>query len=433
MPLKSVTSYNNKTLLQSYKIMERKYSFDPSGLKAVVAENVHPQAIAIFERQGYPVTTYPKSLSENELKDVLPGTRVLCIRSNTKLNRKAVESGKNLLVAGAFCVGTNQIDLDACTEHGITVFNDPISNTRSVAELVMSEITMLSRGIPDKSQKMHEGIWDKSAKDSTEMRGKTLGIVGYGNVGSQLSEMAEAAGMKVIYYDIADTLSRGNALKMETLGDVLKEADVVSLHVDGRKKNTNPPLIRKEEFDIMKEGAIFLNLSRGSVVDVEALAEKIKLGKIKGAAIDVFPHEPSSKDEEFNSPLRGLPNVILTPHIGGSTEEAQERIGGFVARKIVDFINTGNTMGSVNMPNVQPLPQEDRHRLLHIHENDNIPRIIADINHILSNRGVKGASTSSNFNSAVGYAIFDIDKGYDKRALRELRSVPGTIRSRVLY
>ncbi len=406
-------------------------SYPKEGIKTVLTENIHPEAVTILENEGYPVTTYNKSLSENELMDVLPGKRVLGIRSNTKLTPDAVDAGENLLSVGAFCVGTNQIDLDACTEQGIVVFNDPISNTRSVAELAMGEITMLSRGIVDKNKQLHEGIWDKSAKGSREVRGKTLGIVGYGTIGSQLSEIAESNGMRVIYHDLTDTVSRGNAQRMATLEAVLENADVVSLHVDGRTENRN--LIGDKEMEMMKDGAILLNLSRGSVVDLEALSEKIKSGKIRGAAVDVFPKEPSSKDEEFNSPLRGLPNVILSPHVGGSTEEAQERIGGFVAHKIVDFINTGNTMGSVNFPNIQAPPQEDRHRILHVHKN--VPGVMADINEIFDRNNMNVAGFHLETNSRIGYAVIDIDQGYNSKVVEELRNVKGANKrkTRILY
>ena len=333
------------------------------------------------------------------------------------------------MVIGAFCIGTNQIDLREATRKGIAVFNAPFSNTRSVVELAIAEMIMLMRNIVDKSVKMHKGEWDKSAKGSFEVRGKKLGLIGYGNIGTQLSVLAESMGMKVFYYDTEEKLSLGNATKCKTMKEVLEKADVVSLHVDGRPSNIN--LIGPHEFEIMKKGVIFINLSRGHVVDIQALKENVASGKVAGCAIDVFPHEPASNNEEFRSELRGLPNTILTPHIGGSTLEAQENIGNFVPTKIMDYINTGSTSNSVNFPNLTLPILENAHRLIHIH--NNVPGILAKINHALAEHGINIAGQYLKTNETIGYVITDINKQYDKEVITKMRAIDNTIKFRVLY
>jgi D-3-phosphoglycerate dehydrogenase / 2-oxoglutarate reductase len=412
--------------------MERgsKLAFEKNKIKTLALENIHPEGIEVFQREGYPVATERRSLSEDELALRMPEIRVLGIRSKTQLNSRVLDSSSRLLAVGAFCIGTDQIDLKATTKHGVAVFNDPISNTRSVAELALGEIILLNRGIVPKSELMHHGTWDKTAAGATEVRGKTLGIVGYGRIGSQLSVLAEGMGMQVLYFDTEAKLPLGNARQVTAMEGVLKESDVVSIHVDGRAENEN--LIGADEINSMRDGVIFLNLSRGKIVDQEALAEAVRSGKVKGAAVDVFPEEPASNDQTFSSPLQGLPNVILTPHIAGSTEEAQARIGKYVAGKIVDFINTGNTVGSVNLPNVQAPPQQpNRHRLLHIHRNEE--GVMAKINDVIHNAGMNIAGQHLETNQQVGYAIIDVDRGYDSRALSQLKTVLGTIRFRPLY
>ncbi|HMI66191.1 MAG TPA: phosphoglycerate dehydrogenase, partial [Cyclobacteriaceae bacterium] len=324
---------------------------------------------------------------------------------------------------------TNQINLEEATRRGVAVFNAPFSNTRSVVELTIAEIIMLIRNIPDKSNKMHKGEWDKSAKGSFEIRGKNLGIIGYGNIGAQLSVLAENLGMKVYYYDREEKLALGNATKCKTQKELLGLADVVTLHIDGRESNTN--LIGQEEFGQMKKGVIFLNLSRGHVVDIKALKENILNGKVSGCSIDVFPHEPLSNDEEFVSELRGLPNTILTPHIGGSTAEAQVNIGNFVPVKLMDYINTGSTSNSVNFPNLTLPTHENAHRLIHIH--NNVPGILAKINHVLADHGINIAGQYLKTTESIGYVITDINKDYDKDVIKEMRAIENTIKFRVLY
>ncbi|MGB8705599.1 MAG: phosphoglycerate dehydrogenase, partial [Gillisia sp.] len=346
-----------------------------------------------------------------------------------QLTQKVLENANRLIAVGAFCIGTNQIDLEECLKKGVAVFNAPFSNTRSVVELAIGEIILLMRNLPDKIRKMHEGNWDKSADGSFEVRGKKLGIIGYGNIGAQLSVVAEAIGFDVYYYDLVEKLALGNATKCNSLKELIETVDIVTLHIDGRKENKN--LIGEKQFRQMKEGAIFLNLSRGHVVDIEALKNAIDSGKIKGAGIDVFPKEPKTNHEKFESSLCGLPNVILTPHIGGSTLEAQENIGNFVPGKIIDYINTGGTFNSVNFPNLQLPILENAHRLIHIHHNK--PGIIAQINKILAENDINIVGQYLKTNESVGYVITDINKQYDNAVIKELKGIKDTIRFRILY
>jgi D-3-phosphoglycerate dehydrogenase len=333
------------------------------------------------------------------------------------------------MAIGAFCIGTNHIDLATCQEKGIVVFNAPFSNTRSVVELAIGEIIMLIRNIPDRSQAMHQGIWNKSARGSYEIRGKQLGIIGYGNIGSQLSILAESLGLKVCYYDIREKQALGNAKKCDTLDELLIQSDIVSLHIDGRRDNTH--FIGIREFELMKEGVIFLNLSRGQVVDINALKDHIRSGKVVGTAVDVFPAEPKSNDESFISELRGLPNTLLTPHIGGSTLEAQENIAQFVPFKIIEYINAGNTTNSVNFPELQLPVLKDAHRLIHIHHN--VPGILARINNILANHNINVVGQYLKTNEKIGYMILAVNKEYDRQVIKEFRKIENTIRFRVLY
>jgi len=404
-------------------------SYPKNRINVLLLENVHPYAVEAFKAEGFNVEVYPAGLDEDELCEKIKNVAVLGIRSKTMVTAKVLENANRLMTIGAFCIGTNQIDLKEATKRGIAVFNAPYSNTRSVVELVIGEIIMLIRNISDKSAKMHVGQWDKSAKGSFEIRGKKLGIVGYGNIGSQLSVLAESLGMKVFYYDREERLALGNATKCKSLKELLEQADIISLHVDGRKENTN--LFGKKEFDLMKKGVIFLNLSRGHIVDIKALKENIQSGKVAGCAVDVFPHEPKSNDEEFVSELRGLPNTILTPHIGGSTLEAQENIAQFVSGKFLDYINTGGTSNSVNFPNLSLPILENAHRLIHIHSN--VPGILARINQILADNGINIAGQYLKTNESIGYVITDIDKKYDKEVIKELRAIEHTIKFRVLY
>jgi D-3-phosphoglycerate dehydrogenase len=404
-------------------------SYPKNRINVLLLENVHPVAIELLKSEGFNVETYHAALSEEELIERIKNVSVLGIRSKTQVTAKVLENANRLMVIGAFCIGTNQIDLEEATRKGIAVFNAPFSNTRSVVELAVAEMIMLMRNIVDKSAKMHKGVWDKSAKGSFEVRGKKLGLIGYGNIGTQLSVIAESLGMKVLYYDTEEKLSLGNAIKCKTMKEVLEQADVLSLHVDGRDSNHN--LISTREFGWMKRGVIFINLSRGHIVDIDALRENIQTGKVAGCAIDVFPVEPASNDEEFMSPLRGLPNTILSPHVGGSTLEAQENIGTFVPGKIMDYINSGSTSNSVNFPNLTLPLLQNAHRLIHIH--NNVPGILAKINHILANNGINIVGQYLKTNESIGYVITDINKKYDKDVIRELREIDQTIKFRILY
>ena len=404
-------------------------SYPKNRINVLLLENVHPVAVSLLKAEGFNVEVYHAALTEEELCEKIKNVSVLGIRSKTQVTAKVLENANRLMAIGAFCIGTNQIDLRAATKKGIAVFNAPFSNTRSVVELAIAEMILLMRNITDKSMKMHKGIWDKSAKGSYEVRGKKLGLVGYGNIGTQLSVIAESLGMKVLYYDVEERLSLGNAVKCKSLKEVLEQADVISLHVDGRESNTN--LIGAREFDLMKKGVIFINLSRGHIVDIQALRENIVSGKVAGCAIDVFPHEPVSNDEEFTSELRGLPNTILSPHIGGSTSEAQENIGNYVPGKIMDYINTGSTSNSVSFPNLTLPILENAHRLIHIH--NNVPGILAKIHHVLAEHGINIVGQYLKTNELIGYVITDINKQYDKEVIAKLKAIDQTIKFRVLY
>ena len=404
-------------------------SYPKNRIKVLLLENVHEDAVKIFEHEGYNVEVIKGALSEDELCEKIKGVSILGIRSKTHVTEKVLDCAKKLHAIGTFCIGTNQVDLNACSMKGVSVFNAPYSNTRSVVELAIGEIIMLVRNTFDKSTKMHAGIWDKSATNSVEIRGKKLGIVGYGSIGSQLSIIAEALGMKVYFYDAVDKLALGNAKKCSSLKELLALSDVVSLHVDGRASNKN--IIDAEAFEYMKPGVIFLNLSRGHVVDIEALTANLKSGKIRGAAVDVFPEEPSNNEEPFVSSLRGMSNVILTPHIGGSTEEAQFDIGHYVARKIIQYINTGTTYGSVNLPEIQLPELQSAHRIMHIHEN--VKGILAQINTILSEYDNNILGQYLKTNETLGYVITDIDNFHNKELEKKLKKIPNTIRYRILY
>lgn len=404
-------------------------SYPKNRINVLLLENVHPVAMELMKGEGFNVETYTAALTEEELCKKIKNINVLGIRSKTQVTAKVLEHANRLMTIGAFCIGTNQIDLKAATKKGIAVFNAPFSNTRSVVELAIAEMIMLMRNIADKSAKMHQGEWDKSATGSYEVRGKKLGLVGYGNIGSQLSVIAESLGMNVLYYDIEEKLALGNATKCRSLKELLEKADVVSLHVDGRESNTN--LISDREFGWMKPKVIFINLSRGHVVDIKALRDHIENGKVAGCAIDVFPYEPVSNQEEFLSELRGLRNTILTPHIGGSTSEAQENIGNFVPGKFLDYINTGSTSNSVNFPNLTLPILENAHRLIHIHEN--VPGILARINQVLADHGINIVGQYLKTNEHIGYVITDINKEYNKDVIAKLRAIEHTIKFRVLY
>ena len=395
-------------------------------MKALFFEGVHEDAVATFSRAGYEVRTLPGSPNEGVLVQVVRDVNVLGVRSKTRITKSVLEAAPELLVVGAYCIGVEHIDCASCTARGIAVFNDPHSNTRSVAELALGEIIMLVRRVIHSSFALHRGVWHKSAKGCHEVRGLTLGIVGYGKIGSQLSELAEAIGMKVVFCDVAEVLARGNA-KSCTFSELLQTADVVSLHVDGKAQNRN--LFGEEEFRMMKRGAFFLNLSRGFVVNHEALAENLKSGKLSGAAIDVFPEEPGSGDL-FSNSLQNLPNVILTPHVGGSTEEAQQSIGQFVSAQMQRYLQSGNARLSVNLPHCQLESTPECRRLAHIHRN--IPGMLLAVNRVFADRGINVERQVYETKGAVGYAILDINHEWDDGLIRALEKIPDTIRFRVL-
>ena len=396
-------------------------------MKALLLENIHPEAERLLRERGIEVSTAKGALDETELVDALVGVDLLGIRSKTNVTAKVLETAPHLLAVGAFCIGTNQIDLVAAEEQGTAVFNAPFSNTRSVVELVIAEIISLARRLTDKNTGMHAGVWDKSAKGAHEVRGRTLGIVGYGNIGSQLSVVAESIGMRVLFYDVADKLALGNARRCETLDELLAEAETVSLHVDGRPGNAG--LFGAAEFEKMRPRSLFLNLCRGIVVDHEALRERLLSGHIAGAAVDVFAEEPKIAGDPFVSSLRGLPNVILTPHIGGSTEEAQVDIGRFVAGKLRDFAGSGTSTMSVNMPQVQT-EVGDRIRILHLHHN--VPGVLATVNGVLGNAGVNIEGQVLSTRGDLGYVITDVGGPLSAAVTERLQGLPETVRLRVI-
>ncbi len=406
-----------------------RWSYPRSRIRMLLLENIHPAAVERLEEAGYSVETIKGALDEADLIEKIKGVHVLGIRSKTNVTEAVLEAADRLLAVAAFCIGTNQIDLDAAAARGVAVFNAPYSNTRSVVELAIGLTITLMRDVVDKSAAMHEGRWNKSAEGSRELRGKTLGIVGYGAIGSQLSVLAEALGMRVIFHDLSERLALGNAKRMRSLDALLAEADVVTLHVDGRRENAN--LIGASEFQMMRPGTLFLNLSRGHVVNVGALAQAIGSGRIGGAALDVFPEEPRTNADPFDSPLMGLKNVILTPHIGGSTEEAQEAIAEFAAERLLGYLNRGDTTFCVNLPNVQLAEVSGGHRILHIHRNQ--PGVMAELNRELSAAGLNILGQHLKTDERTGYVITDVDRDYDPQALRVLKSVAGTLRFRLLH
>jgi len=397
-------------------------------VRVLLLEQIHPDATALLTSAGFQVETLDRALDEDELVERVGDVTLLGIRSKTHVTARVLEAAPDLVAIGAFCIGTNQIDLGGASERGVTVFNAPYSNTRSVVELAIAEIVALTRRLTEKNALMHEGVWDKSAAGAHEVRGRTIGIVGYGNIGTQLSVLAEDLGMRVLFYDTADRLALGNAHRCESLDQLLAEADVVTLHVDGRPSNDN--FFGAAEFARMRPGSLFLNLSRGFVVDYAALRKRVESGHIAGAAVDVFPVEPRRRGDEFISELRGLANVILTPHIGGSTEEAQQDIGRFVAGKFRDFMVEGSTSMSVNLPGIA-LPQPPgTHRLILIHRN--VPGVMATVNGILAEHKVNVEAQLLGTRGEVGYVVTDVSATYTAEMLEQLRALPETIRLRIL-
>ena len=409
--------------------MTKQFSFPKEKIKVLFLENIHSDSFDLFSSEGFQVENKKEALSEDELISIISDIHILGIRSKTNLSAKVLESAEKLLAVGAFCIGTNQIDIPTCNQKGIAVFNAPYSNTRSVVELAMGEIFLLIRNVFEKSQSLHRGMWDKSANNSYEVRGKILGIVGYGHIGSQLSVMAESVGLKVLFYDLVDKMPLGNATACSAIEDLLEQADIVSIHIDGREENTH--FMDAVKFDKMKANSIFLNLSRGHVVDNDALKKHLLSGKIIGAGIDVFPDEPKSNDEPFSFALQNIPNVILTPHIGGSTEEAQSAIGRFVPAKLLQYINNGSTDGSVNMPNVQLPVQLKHHRVLHIHKN--MPGILANINQIIASNKINITGQYLKTNEDLGYVIIDFEDEYSSTFVEDLKALEHTKKCRILF
>jgi D-3-phosphoglycerate dehydrogenase len=394
-------------------------------LKVLLLENISGVAASQFKEAGFEVESLKGTLGEGELEKKVGGVSILGVRSKSRVTPSVLDAAPKLVSVGAFCIGVDKIDRAAASDRGIAVFNDPHSNSRSVAELAMGEVILLMRRTFEASTRLHGGVWNKSAAGSHEVRGLTLGIVGYGKIGSQVSDLAEAMGMRVIFHDIAHVLARGNA-RAVSFRELLETSDVVTLHVDGKPQNKD--LFGEQEFRSMKEGACLINLSRGFVVNHEALARHLKSHKLAGAAIDVFPKEPDNGGA-FSSPLQGLPNVILTPHLGGSTEEAQQNIGQFVSAKMIDYYRSGNSLMSVNLPQCHLDYEPGSHRLTHIHQN--VPGILRAINDILADRGINIDRQVLDTRGSVGYAIYDINRPCDGELMKQLRAVPHTIRVRV--
>lgn len=405
-------------------------SYPKERIRILFLENISDAAVKNFRQHGYvQVEKITRALTEDELIDEIKDVHILGIRSKTQVTKKILDAAKKLQAIGCFCIGVNQVDLKAATKNGVVVFNAPYSNTRSVAELVIGLTIMLIRRIPDKNKAAHEGIWMKDAKGSYELRGKTLGIIGYGNIGSQVSVLAEALGMKVLFYDVETKLPLGNASDGKTLKEVLSKADVVTLHVPETSHTKN--LINKNNLKYFKKGAILINYARGEVVDLDALRKAIIEENIGGAAIDVFPWEPEKNGDRFQTPLQDLPNVILTPHIGGSTEEAQMNIGEDVSVKLFNYLEKGMTFGSHTVPALALPPQEGSHRILHIHKN--VPGVLSEINTQLSKHKINIVGQYLKTNEDIGYVVLDVDKQLSNRALQLLKEVKDTIKVRMLY
>ena len=412
---------------------KRETSLDKKKIKIVLLEGIHASALEAFRRDGYTeIEHYPKSLAEPKLLASLRDAYMVGIRSSTHLTRKIFEQAPRLIAVGCFCIGTNQVDLDAAQEHGIAVFNAPFSNTRSVAELVLAETILLLRGIPARNALAHRGGWAKTATGSYEARGKILGIVGYGHIGTQVGVLAESLGMQVIYYDIETKLALGNARAAHSLDDLLEAADVVTLHVPETPQTHR--MMGRDQLARMKAGAHLINASRGTVVDIDALVEALQSKHLDGAGMDVFPVEPKTAGEEFASPLRGMDNVLLTPHVGGSTEEAQQNIGTEVAEKLIKYSNNGSTLSAVNFPEVSLPEHPGQHRLLHIHRNQ--PGVLSALNSVFSEQHINVAGQYLQTNAKIGYVVIDVETrepGASLALKRRLESVPGTIRTRILY
>ena len=408
----------------------KQQSLQKSKIKFLLLEGVHQSAVDALAKAGYTnVVTYPKALPTEDLKREIKDAHFVGIRSRTQLSEDVLDAAERLVAIGCFCIGTNQVDLEAAARQGVPVFNAPFSNTRSVAELVMAEVILLLRGVPQRSAAAHRGEWQKSATGSFECRGKTLGIIGYGNIGMQLGVIAESLGMKVVYFDVESKLPLGNAQPKATLRALLEESHVVSLHVP--QHASTELLIGRQEIAAMRSGAMLINASRGNVVDLDALAEALNGNHIGGAAIDVFPVEPRSNNDEFQSPLRGIDQCILTPHIGGSTQEAQENIGVEVAEKLTRYSDNGTTTSAVNFPEVALPEHEGKHRLLHVHQN--IPGIMSAINQVFSDSSVNVSGQYLQTMGDTGYVVIDIESDYSNTLISQLSAIEGTLRTRVLF
>ena len=410
--------------------MDTKTSYPKEKIRILLLENINESAVKKFQSQGYPnVEKINKSLSEDELVKEIKDVHILGIRSKTRITPKILEAAKKLQAIGCFCIGVNQVDLKMATKNGIVVFNAPYSNTRSVAELVIGLSIMLIRRVPDKNKAAHEGLWMKDSKSSYELRGKTMGIIGYGNIGTQISIMAEALGMKVLYYDEETRLPLGNAEAARSLKDLFGRSDIITLHIPQTPTTKN--FINKNTLKQFKKGAILINCSRGAIVNLEDLRDAIQAGEIGGAAVDVFPIEPEKKGERFETPLQNVPNVILTPHIGGSTEEAQENIGDDVSNKLLSYLEKGITTGSHTVPALTLPPVEGAHRILHIHSN--VPGVLSEINTSLSKNNINILGQYLKTNEDIGYVVLDVDKQISSTALQLLKEVKETIKVRMLY
>lgn len=397
-------------------------------MRALLLENLHPEANRILTEAGFDVETRSAAMDSDELLAALKGVQLLGIRSKTEVTAEVLDQAEDLVAVGAFCIGTNQIDLATAASHGIAVFNAPFSNTRSVVELAICEIIAMARRLTEKDRALHEGRWEKSAKGSHEIRGRRLGIIGYGNIGSQLSVVAEALGMQVYFYDTSDKLALGNAQRCNSLDELLEVAEAVTLHVDGRPGNAG--FFGREQFEKMRPRSLFLNLSRGFVVDYAGLRDCLLAGHIAGAAVDVYPQEPKAQGEPFESELIGIPNVILTPHIGGSTQEAQEDIGRFVAGKLRDYVRFGNTTLSVNMPGLRLAAREGVQRLVHVHHN--VPGVLASVDQSLADHGINIEGQFLETRGEIGYVVCDLGGPLTSDALASLRAMPSTIRVRTI-
>jgi len=417
-------------IVNSYEMEPQKTSYPKDKIRILFLENISDAAVKNFRGHEYSnVEKITKALTEDDLIKEIKDVHILGIRSKTQITKKVLDAAKKLQAIGCFCIGVNQVDLKTATKNGVVVFNAPYSNTRSVAELVIGLSIMLIRRIPDKNKAAHEGSWMKDAKNSFELRGKTLGIIGYGNIGSQVSVLAEAMGMKVIFYDVETKLPLGNAEDAKSLKELLNRSDIVTLHVPETSQSKN--LISKPILKQFKKGAILINYARGEVVDLDALRKAIIDGAIGGAAVDVFPVEPEKNGDRFQSPLQDLPNVILTPHIGGSTEEAQENIGEDVSAKLFNYLEKGITFGSHTVPALALPPQEGSHRILHIH--NNVPGVLSEINTTLSKNNINILGQYLKTNDEIGYVVLDVDRQLSSKALQLLKEVKQTIKVRMLY